>query len=277
MLDAVLWQRHCSSVLAGSTRRWCSCTTTAAVPMKWARTWRVSLVATLLRTSAGIWWLTPRPWHPARRTRPATCPPPVWGSRWSSVAPALQLRIPPARPFLTGTSVIRAECRITAALSRVQRRPRPPMERNTWIRPPRGTNSPLERRNLLFTLLILRAHTNLFQVTWTFPWFQQSVRRQRPGTNPSCLWRVISHGLSLPTAGTARFTAPRSSLSLHTCGNPPYQVGVTIRFQVFVKCLTCSCMLNKIRKRRFQRRTNTSYIKRKNKLSYVLQNVFIIR
>lgn len=118
MLDAVLWQRHCSSVRAGLTRRWCSSTTTAAVPMKWVRTWRVLLVATLLRTSAGIWWRTPRPWHPARLTRPATCPPPALASQWNSAVLALRLRIHPARPCHMGTSVAvitRAECRITAA------------------------------------------------------------------------------------------------------------------------------------------------------------------
>lgn len=118
MLDAVLWQRHCSSVRAGSTSRWCSSTTTAAVPMKWARTWRVLLVATLLRTSAGIWWRTPRPWHPARLTPPATCPPPVWASQWNSAALALQPRIHPVLPCHMGISVAaitRAECRITAA------------------------------------------------------------------------------------------------------------------------------------------------------------------
>ncbi len=244
MLDAVLWQRHCSSVLAGSTRRWCSSTTTAAVPMKWARTWRVLLVATLLRTSVGIWWRTPRPWHPARLTRPATCPPPVWANQWSSAARALQLRIHPARPCHMGTSVAaitRAECRITAALSPAERSPPPRMERNTWTRPPRATTSPLEQRNSLFIRPTLQVHTNLSPVTWTFLWCQLSVRRQRPDMSPCCLWRPINRGLSPPTAGTARFTAPRSSPSLDTCGSPPYQVGYFPQSPAFAGqgCLTC--------------------------------------
>lgn len=118
MLDAVLWQRHCFSVLAGLTRRWCSSTTTAAVPMKWVRIWRVLLVATLLRISVGISWGTPRLWHPARLTRPVTCPPPPLASRWSSAVRALQPRTHPARPChmgISGAATTLVECLITAA------------------------------------------------------------------------------------------------------------------------------------------------------------------
>lgn len=238
MLYVVLWQRHCSSVLAGSTRRWCSSTTTAAVPMKWARTWRVSLVATLRRTNAGIWWHTLRPWHRAPLTRRAMCPPPVWASRWNSAVRARQLRARQARPCPMVTSVVattHAECRITAASSRAEHSLPLHTGRNTWIRPPRATISPLEPRSSPSIRATLRARINPYPVTWTCPWCQLSARRRRPGTSPCCLWRAISRGLSPPTGGMGRSIAPRSSHSPGTCGNPQYQVGYMNRIQAFTQ------------------------------------------
>lgn len=98
------------------------------------------------------------------------------------------------------------------------------MERNTWTRPRQETTSPLGQRNSLFIQLTLQVHINLSPVTWTCPWCQLSVHRPRPDTSPCCLWRVTNRGLSQPTAGTVKFTAPRISPSLDTCGSRPYQV-----------------------------------------------------
>lgn len=116
------------------------------------------------------------------------------------------------------------------------------MERNTWTRPLRATTSLLGQRNSPFIPPTLLAHTNLSPVTWTSPWCQLSVRHQRPDTNPCCLWRATNRGLSPLTAGTARFTALRSSPSLDTCGSPPYQVGYFPQSPAFTgqSCLTCN-------------------------------------
>ena len=107
------------------------------------------------------------------------------------------------------------------------------MGKNTWIPLARAKTSPLGQRNSLFIRPTLQVHTNLSPVTWTFPLCQRSALLQRPGTRPCCLWRATNRGLSQPTAGTARFTAPRSSLSLDTCGNPPCQVSFITQCPVF--------------------------------------------
>lgn len=111
----------------------------------------------------------------------------------------------------------------------------PPLTgRNTWTHPPRVTTLPLGQRNSPFIRRTLQGPINLSPVTWTFPWCQQSARLRKLDTNPCCRWRATNHGLSPQTAGTARFTALRSSLSPDICGNPPYQVGYFIFCFVFV-------------------------------------------
>lgn len=168
MWDAVLWQRHCCSVRAGSTRRSCSSTKTAR--MKWARTWRVLLEATLLLISAGTWWRTPRRWPPARRTHPPTRQRRAWGNRWSSAAHAPRLRTPPARLYRTATLAVattRAECRITAVLRRAARSPLPPTRTSTWTPRLRETTSPRERSSP-FIPPTPPDLTSQCPVTWTF-------------------------------------------------------------------------------------------------------------